>query len=109
MIDEVDQLAKTIWDYMLMEQPLHKCDAILVLCSIDERVAEYAARLFLDGHGDYLVFSGGVAHGEDLLKVTWEGSEAEHFANIAIRTGVSKDKILIENHAQNTGANIQLT
>jgi uncharacterized SAM-binding protein YcdF (DUF218 family) len=109
MIDEVDQLAKTIWDYMLMEQPLQKCDAILVLCSIDERVAEYAAQLFLDGHGDYLVFSGGVAHGEDLLKVTWEGSEAEHFANIAIRTGVSKDKILIENHAQNTGANIQLT
>src|SRR5215216_200020 len=96
MIDEVDQLAKTIWDYMLMEQPLQKSDAILVLCSIDERVAEYAAQLFLDGHGDYLVFSGGVAHGED-------------FANIAIRTGVSKDKILIENHAQNIGANIQLT
>lgn len=109
MVDEVDRLAKTVWDYMLMKQPLQKGDAIVVLGSNDERVAEYAAQLLLNGYGHYLVCSGGVAHGEDLLKVGWEGSEADHFANIAVRMGVSTDKVLIENRAQNTGENSQRT
>lgn len=108
-VDEVDNLAKKIWDYMLMNQPLKKADAILVLGSIDERVVEYAADLFLKGYGEWMIFSGGVAHGEDLLKVSWEGSEAEHFAQIALRHGVPKKRILIEDQAQNTGQNIEFT
>jgi uncharacterized SAM-binding protein YcdF (DUF218 family) len=106
IIKTMDTQAKIIWDYMKLDQPLKKCDVTLVLCSIDERVAEYAAELFLKGYGDYLVFSGGVAHQNDLLAVSWEESEAEHFAEIAIAAGVRREKIVIENKAQNTGENI---
>lgn len=106
MISDVDRFAKIVWEYHRVNQTLTKCDAILVLCSIDERVAEYAADLFLKGFGDYIIFSGGIAHSNDFLKTSWDGSEAEHFAKIAIAAGVPEDKILIENQAQNTGQNI---
>lgn len=94
---------------MLLGQRVQKCDVILVLCSIDERVAEYATELFHQDMGDWLVFSGGIAHGEDLLKPSWHESEAEHFAKIAEKNGVPKSKILVENKAQNTGENIRFS
>lgn len=80
---------------------------MFVLCSIDERVAEYGGQLFLDGFGKKLIFSGGSAHQEDLLNTTWGKPEAEHFAEIACDMGVPDDKIIIENKAQNTGQNIE--
>jgi uncharacterized SAM-binding protein YcdF (DUF218 family) len=106
MTSQVDTYAKVIWDYMLMGQPLKKSDAIFVLCSIDERVAEYGAQLFLDGYGDWLIFSGGVAHIGDLMQTNYDTSEAEHFAAIATRVGVPKENIIVENKATNTGENI---
>ena len=108
-MDRTDALARVIWDYMLMKQSPKRADAILALCSIDVRIAEYAADLFLNGLSDLLIFSGGSAHNDDLLKVSWEGSEAEHFAEVAMSKGVPKQKILIENKAQNTGENIRFT
>jgi uncharacterized SAM-binding protein YcdF (DUF218 family) len=105
----VDQYARIIWDYMAVGQSLKKCGAIFVLCSIDERVAEYGAKLFLEGYGDWLIFSGGVAHIGDLMQTDYGKSEAEHFADIAIKLGVPKEKILIENQATNTGENITFT
>lgn len=106
---DIDIDAKLIWDYHHMGHELTKADAIVVLCSFDDRVAEYAADLFLNGYGEWLVFSGGVAHGQDLLKVRWEGSEADHFAAIAISKGVPSDRILIEERSTNTGENIRFT
>ena len=38
----------------------------------------------------------------------WTESEADLFAGIAIKKGVPKEKILIENRSTNTGENIQL-
>jgi hypothetical protein len=42
-------LAETLWNYHLMKHDVGKADAILVLCSHDERVAERGAQLFLEG------------------------------------------------------------
>lgn len=109
MPSDIDKFAKIVWDYHHVHQPLTKCDAILVLCSIDERVAECAADLFLRGFGDYIIFSGGVSTSGNSLKTSWDGPEAEHFAKIAIAAGVPENKILIENKAENTGQNITLT
>jgi uncharacterized SAM-binding protein YcdF (DUF218 family) len=105
-MDKVDIAAKNIWDYMIVGQKIRKCDAILALGSIDDRVASYAADLFLQGYGNWLILSGGVAHKNDLLKTNYdEISEAEHFAEIAIEKGVPKDKIITEKKATNTGEN----
>ena len=105
----VDQYAKIVWKYMVMGQSPKKCDAIFVLCSIDERVAEYGAKLFLNGYGDWLIFSGGVAHIGDLMETSYGKSEAEHFAAIALKLGIREEKIIIENQATNTGENVTLT
>lgn len=103
----IDKHAELIWNYMKMNQPLARCDAVLALGSIDERVAEYGASLFLQGKGDWLILSGGVAHSDDLLATSWgETTEAEHFASIAMNMGVPEDKIILENRATNTGENI---
>jgi len=102
--------ARTVWDYMLMHQPLRHHEAIFILGSRDDRVANYGAKLFLEGYGDWLIISGGVAHGADLLRPAWgDQPEAEHFAEIAQYLGVPGDKIIIENRATNTGENIRFT
>jgi uncharacterized SAM-binding protein YcdF (DUF218 family) len=110
---EIDILAKKIWDYHHMNQKLEKADAILVLGSYDLRIAAYAAKLFLDGYAPLIIFSGKegiVASTGQLTSQLWGGkSEAEAFADVAMKAGVPKEKILIENQSTNTSENIQFT
>jgi uncharacterized SAM-binding protein YcdF (DUF218 family) len=76
---------------------------------MDDRVAVRAAQLYRQGHGDYVIFSGGIAHRDDVLRPAWAAPEAEHFAEVAVRYDVPRGKILIENHARHTGENIAFT
>ncbi|MBN1645036.1 YdcF family protein [Candidatus Woesearchaeota archaeon] len=102
----INELAKKIWDYHHVHHKLEKVDCILALGSNDLRVAERGARLFLDGLAPLLIFSGGVGK---LTPASWNKPEAEMFADVAIKMGVPKDKILIENKSTNTGENILFT
>jgi hypothetical protein len=52
------QHIETLWDYMQMHQHFQKADCIFCMCSNDERVAEYAAQVYLDGIAPKLIFSG---------------------------------------------------
>ena len=99
-------LAETLWDYHLMKHEIAAADAILVLCSHDERVAERAAQLFHEGWAPLVIFSGG--HGS-ITKTLWSEPEAERFARIAVGLGVPRESILIEAHSTNTGENIEFT
>lgn len=101
-----DKLAKILWDYNSLYQPIEKSDCILVLGSHDIRVAQRGAELFLQGFAPLIIFSGNVGR---LTKRMWNKPEAEIFAEEAIKMGVSKDKILIENESTNTGENIIFT
>jgi len=103
---DIDTLAKVVWDYLHLNQPLKKCDAIFALCSLDTRVAERAAQLFLDGYGEYLIFSGGLG---ELTQDRFSKPEAEVFADIAIGMGVPEEKIIVENKSANTGENVRFT
>lgn len=98
--------AKTIWDYMLMNQELEKADAILVLGSSDLRKAEYAAQLYHEGWAPLLIFSGGEGRTTTGL---WGMTEAEKFASVAMEYGVPEAAILLENRSTNTGENIRFT
>lgn len=104
---EADQDAVTILHYLQLHQPLKKCDALLVLCSFDTRVAAYAAELFLKGFGDYIVFSGN-GRGR-ITEQLFEKSEAETFADVARDAGVPNSKIIIEDKSTNSGENIRFT
>jgi uncharacterized SAM-binding protein YcdF (DUF218 family) len=102
----IQALAETIWDYHRMKQQVVNADAILVLCSHDERVAERGAQLFLEGFAPLIIFSGG--HGA-ITRQLWHEAEAERFARIAIDLKVPRESILIEPESTNTGENIVFT
>jgi len=99
-------LAETIWNYHLLKHQIAKADAILVLCSHDERVAERGAQLFLEGWAPLIIFAGGQGA---ITKALWDEPEAERFARIAMKLGVPPESILIEKNSTNTGENVQFT
>jgi len=102
----IRQLAKKIWDYHRLNQKPEKSDCILVLGSHDLRVAARGAELFLAGYAPLIVFSGGLGH---LTKGLWSKAEADKFAAIALKMGVPKESMLLENRSTNTGENILFT
>lgn len=102
----IHHLAKKLWNYHQLNQPLQPADAILVLCSYDKRVAERAAQLWLDQWAPLLIFSGGLGV---ITRTLWSEPEADQFARIARDMGVPASAILIENRSTNTGENVQFT
>ena len=103
--------AQTVWDYLLMRQPLEPCDGVLCLCSHDTRVAEHAASCFLRGMGKWLLFSGGHGTGPHSGRNLhdWTDPEADIFARIAIDMGVPESHIFVENRSANSGENIRFS
>lgn len=106
MNPEIRALAEQIWNYHQMKHQLVRADAILVLCSHDERVAERGAQLFLDGWAPLLIYSGGRGA---ITEKLWDEPEAERFARIAVSLNVPRERILIEPNSTNTGENINFT
>jgi len=107
MNEEVLRQARIIWEYHWVPQDAVAADVIIALGTNDLRVAEFAAEIFLQGYGDTLVCTGGVAHQGDLLETCWEKTEAEMYADVAASRGVPRDRILLETHATNTAENIR--
>lgn len=110
-MQKIDDAAKKIWDFMLMHQKLEKSDLIFVLGSRATQVAEWAAKLWLDGYAPIILFSGsGSIHnhkpGREIFINT---TEAEVFADIAVKLGVPRKAIIIENESQNTGQNYEFS
>src|SRR5260221_10738312 len=106
MDHRIKGLAEKLWDYLQLNQQIEKSDAILVLCSHDQRVAERAAQLFLDDWAPLLIFSGGLG---SITRTLWTEPEADLFAPIAIRMGVPQERILIENRSTKNGGKFRLT
>lgn len=92
-----------------MHHELQKSDVIFVLGNRDTRTAEYAAQLYLDGWASILLCAGsGTIHNHKPGREQFLGTtEAELFADIAIKMGVPKESIIIESESQNTGQNYE--
>jgi len=86
-----------------MDQPLCKSSIVVAMGSHDVRTAEYAAQLVLDGWAPLLLCSGGLGR---LTSGVWQKTEADRFAEAAIQTGLSPEKILRETRSTNTGENL---
>jgi uncharacterized SAM-binding protein YcdF (DUF218 family) len=104
--DRIRVLAEKLWHYHQLNHDVAPADVILVLCSHDTSVAERGAQLFLDGWAPLLIFSGGLGA---ITKHLWREPEADQFAAIAIKMGVPRERILIENRSTNTGENVAFT
>lgn len=105
----MDQSAHILWKYNQLNQKLYRADFIFVMCSYNLIVADRVAELFHDGMGDFIAVSGGIAHQGDLVETPWEQPEAIVFTERLIELNVPKDKIIIEDKAQNCGDNVQYT
>jgi uncharacterized SAM-binding protein YcdF (DUF218 family) len=102
----VRELARVLWDYHVLLEPVERSDFILALGSHDERVAMHAASLMRMGLSELLIASGGAG------KVTgevWQEPEAERYAEVAASMGLASDQMLVENGASNTGENLTRT
>lgn len=88
---------------MRLDQPLRHCAAAIAMGSHDLRTASYAAHLVWQGWAPFLVCSG--ASGR-LTEGVWIESEAQIFADEALRTGLPEDQVLLEDRSTNTGENL---
>ena len=102
----VRALARALWDYHRLGQPLKRCDGMLVLGSHDLRVAECAADLYHEGWAPWVVMSGGLGN---LTRGLWTEPEAEKFARIARTRGVPDARLLLETRSTNTGENLRFS
>ncbi len=98
--------ARKLWDYHHLYHVPSPSEVILVLGSLDLRVANRGAELYLEGLAPILIFSGGLG---TVTKAMWKNSEADLFARIALDMGVPAEAIFIENRSTNTGENILFT
>lgn len=103
---DIDKNARIVWDFMQMNMPLRKVDAIFVLCSHDTRVAERALDLYNEGYAPWVIVSGGAGK---LTKDLFNKPEAEVFKDILVRGGVPEAKIIVEPKSTNTGENVRFT
>lgn len=106
---QVLRSAEIVWNYLRLEQAPRESDVMLVACSHDLRVADHAAKLFRDGWAPLVLFSGGIAHQDDLLNTGWNRPEADVFADRFIASGLPDSVVLRERKAQNTGENIRFS
>lgn len=100
---EINLLAKPLFEFLNLRDPLEKADVILVLGSLDLRIPEWGSNLILNGWADFIVMSGGVGR---LTPADWIDGEAPEFGEIAYKLGVPAKKVLIENHSTNTRENL---
>lgn len=95
-----------LWDYMKMHHKLKHSDCIIGLGASDINIAKIASELYLDGYANKIIFSGGL--GKITYKL-WNETEAEKFAEIAIKIGVPKENIYLEKRSTNTGDNFRFS
>ena len=93
-----------LYDYLRVDSKLpQKADVIVVGGSgVRVDMAEHAAELYTQGRAPVIVFSG-FAHPKFNI------NEAEIMAKRAQELGVPSEAIIVEQHATNTGLNIQLS
>lgn len=100
------QNAKILYDYLNINTKVEKSDIIVGLGCMDIGIPKECVKLYQNGYGNLIVFSGNVGKGtEGVLKIT----EAERFLNIALLNNIPKDKILLEKEATNTYENYKFT
>lgn len=99
-MDNVDILAKKIWNYLHINHKIQKADCILVFGSEDALPAHRGCDLFFEGYAPIIIFSGNNKNEEVVLQ-----PEAEIYRDIALKRGMPEKAIFIENESFSTGQN----
>ncbi len=100
------QKASLIWEYMASYCQKVKTDAVVICCSYDLRVCDYACELIKSGLSENLVISGNTGN---WTKYIWSKPEAIIFNERALSNGIDSEKITLEPEATNFGENVTLS
>ena len=103
MHSEVIKKATVIWEYFASFHQKAKSDAVIVCCSYDLRVCDFACQLIQEGLANKLLLSGNTGNWTNLL---WAESEADVFYRRALESRIDPERIILEKKATNTGENI---
>lgn len=95
--------AERLWRYLASFECKGRCDAVVVCCSYDLRVCDYACELIENGISDRLVLSGKTGHWTGML---WDVPEASVFWERAKSRGIDEGAVVLEESATNIGENI---
>ena len=95
--------ASISWDYMSSFGEVARCEALVVCCSYDLWVCDYACELIGLNLAEKLVLTGDTGNWTRHL---WNRPEAHIFFERAIQNGVTEDRILVEDRATNLGENV---
>jgi uncharacterized SAM-binding protein YcdF (DUF218 family) len=107
MDSKIYERAKKIWDYYKSFAQIIDYNKIVVCGSYDLRVCQFAIDLHKRNvHSPTMIFSGNTGNWTRQL---WDDPEAIIFQNFALKNGITKNKILIENLATNLGENISFS
>lgn len=98
--------AKAIWNYFQGFNSETSPEVIVVCCSYDLRVCDYACDLLSRVDADVIIFSGNTGN---WTRDLWNKPEAEIFRDRAIELGVDASKIVTEVKSTNLGENISFT
>lgn len=98
--------AAVLWDYMSSFKAAAPCDAVVVCCSYDLRVCDYACELSGAGLAPRLVLSGKTGNWTRHL---WTRTEAEVFRERALQNGVAPSALVLEDRSTNFGENVTFT
>ncbi|TWT32190.1 hypothetical protein KOR34_39510 [Posidoniimonas corsicana] len=96
--------AQQLWDHFSAGRARGPSDAVVVCCSYDLRVCDYACGLIKEGLAPLLVLSGNTGNWTRHL---WSQPEAEVFLQRAVAAGVDPAQIRLEREATNFGQNIK--
>jgi len=98
--------ASLLWSYMASFRSAGPCDAVVVCCSYDLRVCDFACDLVKSGLSRRLVLSGRTGNWTRHL---WTRSEAAVFKERALENGVPESAVLLEDRSTNFGENVAFT
>lgn len=106
MYSHVIDNAKTIWDYLKSFHNEGASDALVVCCSYDLRVCDYAVSLLKKTDTKKIIFSGNTGN---WTKELWNEREATIFKARAVKLGITPENIITEENATNIGENISFS
>ncbi|MFR0689698.1 YdcF family protein [Enterobacterales bacterium AE_CKDN230030158-1A_HGKHYDSX7] len=95
--------AAVLWQYFSSFRARKRCEALIVCCSYDLRVCQYACDLYRQGLAPLILFSGKRGNWTEHL---WSETEAQVFSRVAREYGVPESAILLEPNATNFGENV---
>lgn len=95
-----------LWDFLQVKEAPQKAECIVGFGNYNTDIARRAAELYHMGYAPLVLFTGGAGRNTlGMLKM----SEAELFAETAVKEGVPKEKILLDCTATNTAENLTHT